>query len=81
MCQSSTLTDKRLEHMTIFPGDLQIFQDLPLYMRQRILQEGRVSFCRDLDALYALAFRTIQAFADFKPLYHQYHEEVARAGP
>jgi len=76
---SVALTEKRLEYMTAFPVDVQVFQALPLYIRQRILQEGHVLFCRDQERLYALALRTVQAFADFRPLYRRYLEEVARA--
>lgn len=76
----SNLTDKRLDYLAAFPIDVQIFQALPLYIQQRVLQEGRVLFCRDEDALYALAFRTVQAFTDFKPLYDRYLKEVARVG-
>ena len=50
-------------------------------MRQRVLKDGEVLFCRDLDALYDVALRTVQAFADFKPLYDRYLDEVARDRP
>ena len=60
--------------------DLRIYQQLPLYIRRRVLKEGEILFCRDLDALYELAYRTAQAFEDFKPIYHHYLEQVARAG-
>jgi predicted nucleotidyltransferase len=79
--QQSVPTDKRLEYLAVFPADVQVFQALPLYIRQRVLKEGRVLFCRDQDALYALAFRTVQAFTDFQPLYRLYLEEMTRAGP
>jgi predicted nucleotidyltransferase len=61
--------------------DVQIFQLLPIYFRRRVLKEGRVLFCRDEEELYELAFRTAQAFEDFKHIYYGYLEEVARAGP
>lgn len=76
----SALTEKRLKYLTTFPLDVQIFQELPLYIRHRILQEGKVLFCKDEDILYTLAYRTVKAFADFEPLYRRYLEEVARAG-
>jgi hypothetical protein len=59
--------------------DLRIYQQLPLYVRQRVLKEGRVLSCRDDDMLYRIAYLTLQAFEDFKPIYHQYLEEVAHA--
>ena len=61
--------------------DLRIFQQLPLYVRQRVLKEGVVLFCRDLDALYAIAYRTAQAFEDFRPAYREYLRQVADVGP
>lgn len=60
--------------------DIRIFQRLPLYIRRRVLKEGTVLFCRDLDTLYAVAYRTAQAFEDFKPFYRQYLEQVAHGG-
>ncbi|MGQ0811995.1 MAG: type VII toxin-antitoxin system MntA family adenylyltransferase antitoxin [Nitrospiraceae bacterium] len=60
--------------------DIRVFQQLPLYIRSRVLREGVVLFCNDEDALYALAYRTAQAYEDFKPLYRLYLEQVADAG-
>jgi len=44
-----------------------------------VLKEGRVLFVRDEDRLYDTAFRTVQAFEDFRPGYQAYLNEVARA--
>jgi len=60
--------------------DLYVFGLLPLYIRIRALKGGRVLFCRDEDELYELAFRTAQAFEDYRHIYREYLEEVARAG-
>ena len=75
---SSQSSEKRLAYLANFDLDIHVFQDLPLYIRQRVLREGRVIFCRDEKDLYALAFRSAQAFEDFKHLYHEYLEAVAR---
>lgn len=75
------LSRKRLEYLKYvnIPGlDMQIFQQLPLYIRKRILKEGKTLFCRDEEALYKVAFRTIQEFEDFKHIYYGYLKEVAR---
>ena len=81
--------DTKIDHMTarmayLSSGsgklDLRIFQQLPLYIRRRVLKEGAVLLCKDLDALYAIAYRTAQAFEDFKPIYRQYLDQVAHAG-
>lgn len=43
-----------------------------------MLKEGHVEYARDEDALYELAYRTAQAFEDFKHTYHDYLDQVAR---
>ena len=75
------LSRKRLEYLKFFsiPGlDIHIYQQLPLYIRKRVLKEGEILFCRDEEVLYELAFRTAQEFEDFKHIYYSYLEEVAR---
>ena len=75
------LSRKKIEYMKQFDFDAHIFQQLPLYIRHRVLREGKVLFCRDEDLLYSVAFQTAQAFEDYKPIYREYLKEVARAGP
>jgi predicted nucleotidyltransferase len=74
------LSSKKLAYIKQDSLDVHIFQQLPLYIRRRVLKDGQVLFVSDIDALYALAFRTAQAFEDFKPVYYMYLAEVARAG-
>jgi uncharacterized protein len=78
---STFLSRKRLEYLTHFDLDVQIFQALPLYIRSRVFKEGQVLFVRDEDLLYAIAFRTAQAFEDFKPIYYHYLEQIAHVRP
>ena len=75
------LMDIRLQYLTAFSADIQIFQQLPIYFRQRILKDGQVLGCRDEEALYDMALRTVQAFADFQPFYKRYLGEVAGDRP
>ncbi len=56
--------------------DVHIFQQMPLYIRARILKEGKIIFYRNRDALYDLAFLTIREFEDFKPIYQSQVEAV-----
>ena len=77
----SVLSRKRLGYLAQFDLDVQIFQALPLYIRHRVLEEGQVLFVRDEDLLYEVAFRTAQAFEDFKPIYYRYLEQIAHVGP
>ena len=74
------MAQKRLEYLGEAPEglDIQVFQLLPLYIRHRILKEGKVVFCRDEDTLYDLAFATAKAFEDFRHMYREYLDEVAR---
>ena len=69
---------KRLDYLAGGDLDVKVFQQLPLYIRSRVLKEGRVLFVRDEDRLYELAFRTVRAFEDFRPYYQAYLDAVAR---
>ena len=48
---------------------------------EKVLKEGKVLLCQHEDLLYEIAFRTAQAFEDFKHIYYGYLEEVAGARP
>jgi len=76
-----TLSRKKLDYLKDSDADIHIFSQLPLYIRRRVLKEGKILMCHDEDALYEIAFRTAQAFEDFKHIYYSYLEEVANAGP
>jgi hypothetical protein len=78
--EPSTFLRKRLEYMEDFSLDVRVFQQLPLYVRRRVLKEGQVLFTRNESLLYELAFRTAQAFEDFKHIYYRYLGEVESAG-
>jgi uncharacterized protein len=69
---------KRLEYLGDADLDVAIFQQLPLYIRSRVLKEGTVLFVRDEEALYELATRTARAFDDFRHVYREYLDQVAR---
>lgn len=69
-------SEKRLEYLANFDLDVQVFQSLPLPVRQRVLKEGRVLLSKDDDALYELAAFTIRACTYFRPAYETYLEGV-----
>jgi len=75
-----TLSRKRLSYLKEGDADVHIFSQLPLYIRRRIIKEGKILLCHDEDALYEIAFRTAQAFEDFKHIYYGYLEELTHAG-
>jgi predicted nucleotidyltransferase len=71
------LAHKRWNYLR-FDLDIKIFQQLPLYVRRRVLKEGIVLLVKDEDQLYELAFRTAKEFEDFKHIYRDYLEAIAR---
>ncbi len=72
------LSEKKLELMVALPDfDVQIFQQLPMYIRVRVLK-GEVIFCRDEKMLYEVAVQTIKEFEDYKKIYDEYLQGVAR---
>lgn len=77
--EDTALSRKRLDYLSeIDPDkiDIQIFQQLPIYIRKRVLEEGSVNYCRDQEDLYQLAYRTIQEYEDFAPRLREYLEGV-----
>jgi predicted nucleotidyltransferase len=78
--ESATVGRLALAYASVVDLDVQVFQRLPLYVRRRVLKEGRVLFVRDEDALYDLAFRTVREYESFRPRYQAYLAEVARGG-
>lgn len=77
---SEGMTEKRLEYLAQSDLDIHIFQQIPLPIRRRVLKEGCVLLSKDDDALYRLAYRTAQAFEDFKPIYEGYLDAILHAG-
>lgn len=77
-----TTAEIRLAYLEATPPtfDVQVYQRLPLYVRRRVLAEGKVLYCDREDALYDLARQTIREFEDFRPRYQCYLDEVARGG-
>jgi len=74
------MSKKRLEYLKDFPSfDIQIFQQLPLYIRIRILKEGKIVFCNNMNMLYDTAFAAIKEFEDYKHVYKSYLEGVLHA--
>jgi len=63
----------RLNLLSEFPDnfDIQIFQDLPLYVRKEVLK-GKLIYTKDLNFVYEIAYETIKAFEDFKKAYYDY---------
>jgi hypothetical protein len=58
---------------------VHVFQNLPIFIRIRVLKEGKTIFCKDEDMLYDIAFNTIKEFEDFKKHYKEYLDGVLNA--
>jgi predicted nucleotidyltransferase len=71
------LSQKKLTYLKSFELDIQIFQQLPIYIKKRVIKEGKVLYCKDEDALYDLCFAVIREFSDFEHIYRHYLTEVA----
>jgi predicted nucleotidyltransferase len=71
------LSQKKLDYLKSTDLDIQVFQQLPIYIKKRIIKEGKVLYCKDDDALYDLCFAAIREFADFEHIYRHYLAEVA----
>ncbi len=74
------LSQKKLEYLKRFPGvDIQIFQQLPLYIKVRILKHGIIILCKDEDKIYDLAFSVITEYGDYVHIYREYLSEIENA--
>ena len=74
-------TDLRLAYLSRYDADVHVFQQLPLYVRVRILKDHVPLLVKDEDAFYELAIRTVREFEDFRPYYDRYLEAVADGRP
>lgn len=68
-----------LDYIGFSTLDVHIFQRLPLYVRQRVLKDGKVVLVKNEDDLYEVAFRTVRSWEDFRPFYLAYLQETADA--
>ncbi len=73
-----TMSNKRIKYLSLLPNkyDLHIFQQLPVYIRTRVMREGKVMFCKNEDKLYAIAISTIKEFDSFEKIYNIYLDKV-----
>ena len=56
--------------------DLEIFQQLPVYIRIRILKKGKIIFCKNGKKIYETAFQTIKEFNIYEKVYNMYLENI-----
>jgi hypothetical protein len=73
--KKEVLAEIRLNLLAEFPEkyDIQMFQLLPLYVQIEVLK-GEVLYVKDEDFIYEIAYRTIDEWEDFYPIYKDYIE-------
>ena len=57
--------------------DLHLFQELPLYIQQRILNEAKFLYCNNEDLLYDIYFEIGRQYLFFQHIYENYLKGVA----
>lgn len=64
------MSDIKLKYAAISEKlDVNVLQQLPLYIQKRAIKEGKLLMCKDDDAFYDAVFESIRAFEDFMPKY------------
>ena len=72
------LSQKKLEYTSENPKiDVSIFQQLPLYIKERVIKEGKFLYGKDAPELYDLCFEMLRDLDDHKPFYEEYLTAVA----
>lgn len=56
--------------------DIQIFQDLPLYIQKDIISTGKVVYYSDYQEIFDVFLRTIREFEDFRPRLELYYSKL-----
>lgn len=65
------MSKKRLEYLKSLPNnyDIQIFQQLPVFIRIRILKEGKILLNKNYEETFKVALNSIKEFELFKKHY------------
>ncbi|MCD6483163.1 MAG: nucleotidyltransferase domain-containing protein [Candidatus Aenigmarchaeota archaeon] len=75
--KKSEFSKIKLKYLSDFHDlDISIFQQLPIYIRKRVIKEGKILLMKDFDELYDIVIDTIKEFDDFKKIYKMYLEGV-----
>lgn len=56
--------------------DFSIFSTLPLYIKNRVQNEGKILLNKNYDSLFTIYLQNIQEYNDFKPHYDTFLEAV-----
>lgn len=73
----AAMVHKLLDYLAKFPSlDVRTFQLLLLYIRRRVIQEGKVLYARDGGTLYEWAYAKTRVLEDFNHMYCDYREGI-----
>ena len=56
--------------------DIQIFQDLPLYIKMEIIRKGNILYYRDYGTLFGIYLQTIKEYEDFEKHLNTYYSYI-----
>ena len=71
------MSKKRLEYQKISDKiDVQIFQQLPLYIQKEIINKGKPVLMKDYDSTFDIFWQTNERFEDYKKYYLDYLEYI-----
>ena len=59
--------------------DIHIFQDLPLYIRNEIVEEGKILYKGDSEVLYREFIKVIREYEDFRKYINMYYNALKGA--
>lgn len=71
---------KRLKYLSRAQDkfDIQIFQQLPLYVRISVLKEGKFLYLKDKRKIYNISYETLKNYNFFERYYLDYIEQIRR---
>ena len=58
--------------------DISVFDDLPVYIKFRVLREGKPLLVKDIEFLNRTKFKTLQEYLDFKPAINRFCMETLK---
>ena len=78
---SGNFSKKKLEYLSLADDkvDIHVFQQLPSYVRVRVLRDGKLLLSKDYEKLLSIFLRTIKEFELFKKHYYACIKGVAYA--
>ncbi len=79
LCVIGELSEKEKLNIYGFASDnldISVFDDLPIYIKFRVLKEGKPLLVKDIEFLNFAKVKTLQEYLDFKPILNKYVREV-----